>query len=418
MFIPAKLVRGFYSAYGKITRMFFHPLSSHSDCTTMPEKIGEYKGLFDEFIRGNPDLYIYFFVECKTPKRWKISYPFGHKQVICVHLPEYFEKCSLESDWAQDYIFTNQEGEYFFREIYSLRTAAALCEYLPEKAEAHWFEADISGGNFLIGFSGDKDFVLSGLKDLPANSIYKKGRDGLRFYSFYAHQLLPYYGNIFYHIDLYTTLVGPGDGQEQLLLLAQIKNNPLTRLNPIIGALYQNKRGRPKIKIDRLPMFVWGEKSKTKNEFDVYLMLSYNNCFVENYANSSDRRQIVLYLPGFSKTIETYVERFFSTKEKVKKSEVNVFVSSTASYLKTIGIKPKYSEVYPKKKDLLEDACALVAYTEKRIWEKFSNYPGWNIEVRFLNHNYYDFVMKRGALHCLGKVVERSIISLGNNPNN
>jgi hypothetical protein len=421
-----KLRMASYSALGRIRKII---LFNNAKKKITPEALANYARFAEELQK--------FSTVCMTVFSNSIS--FGQtashdaecSQLHCLGRRDDY-KVDIDTYWAQDHFIMQNYYTLRYFDSYKADKYGFVLNYLKgiiDKLEVKEWNIDIDGGNMLHGRILDRDYLLIGpdkrtievnkpSPPIPLDTLAREyGLTNERVIRILDDQFdLDRYYNLFYHADMFCTIVGPDPDDKELIFFAQLENYCLNNIDTV-DLNNQIKRRATEIKrqldgdkdivaIGYLPMYIihFEENAAAgQNNF----ILNFNNIIIENYKIGD---QIIrrAYIPDYLPVWEKF------TKIDKKNNASNGLKAIAGKILRGGNLREEF------KTRFTSDASPLEMMRQGMrdfITQKTS-------EVRELLHQYgietsepipfMQYVLKQtdnpGSIHCLTKVVERDCL--------
>lgn len=365
------------------------------------------------FFRCNP--------HCDIPSPWtdpvfKINY-------IPVNAPRFGPKAFIPTQWVQDVIF--YEESYGVPELVcnSNQISQALFKVIKAVFSPLGYKITMSdtdldaGGNWQAFEAGGKVFRVSG-RVRPNKPVPIPSHNALKI-ELWAPKLNDYIDS-FFHLDNYFNWIGPlegatgysSDGKTLFYFLASIKKFPgerhsdemidkaiLAASAPLKTEIKKLNLNPEAIPIPVIRFIIKSEKDnesyQSKTKSPQILTLSYANGLIENYTTAGGLRIVNAYLPDF---VPPLLDLYNKAKNHISFIDNNTFIE---------GIRPLWESLYGTTKTLteidknqLED---MVRYAQHKIATGLYGIGFTN--VCFVRHRFDNLALKRGALHCITKIV-------------
>lgn len=404
-----------YSSEGRITRLLVFDtkqfLIKAEECPNkmFREVWDKYKFfVYDMNAYHEMEICICFQVDPKghRPKPWL------DPCTLVNYIPVNYEDpdCSVPSAWAQDCIHITSDKV--------LCTHANLLDSFVDVLRSHVFNtgvfkevtaahslAHLQGGNVLRGKGSKGDFLLvgnpqllAGQSDCQLRSIFNldKSVEIIRLFDPNSPRT---HENLFFHVDLYASIIGSVDNNQWLFLANAIGkcefeiDTEIGKLNQLLAAIPSTNN---MMRASYMPFIVLeDEAGKPK------LALSYNNCIIENYMQGGKQHRCI-YLPDYREALNTYVVDLRMKTEPRDNKQLN-FV-----YLQGDPITAPSSRSRFQTQKQGFDLSALIENVQKNLRQNLTEL-GFDC-VRFVRFPFYADITRLGALHCRVKVIERDCL--------
>lgn len=333
----------------------------------------------------------------------------------------------INSTWAQDafhVVKTREAVRILVNEVY---VGGSVVKKMQDEIAV--LGKDVSFVNFdLIPDGGDfvnikglcREYGIDGASLQNSDAICASGILGVRNYLMLnwkdAQVRLPGGGaSRFFHLDLYMTFVGQDLGNKTNIILLPYFIYQKGKAPNVFAAIERQIEEFPSqlmelgfdegISIIRIPLIRLGSG----------VLLTYNNCIVENYM-LDEKRHIRVLFPDYGEKTKAVINATWdqaqeaggsATEWNILQADINKayghFVGDTAWAAQRSEM---FASSSPAK--LLNiKAEVIIAKAEQLISDELTR---WGIQVEFLDLSCDYFAPRQGSLHCLTKVIQRDCL--------
>jgi|GEM_PF-4458291 len=407
-----------YSALGRIRKLFIFDTTEYvlKDEPFPFWKIKErYQDLALSLNRFNTDekteIYIFFRI---NPYSFK-AFPNHDRELNLYFVPVnvLLPSASIPTDWLQDIIHVSGNGKLLVAQKMIGPDMIEILRRYTHADEVRRIPRPCPGGNILRGNLNGADYMLHGYTPESDCNPYELSK---HFGIDMENMILAYDGDmdefdeLFYHADLYTTIVGPvedenGDSRE-LILLAKCDELSDSRvrkgLDDLQVRMQELRQARPlsdgksALIFDLLPFVTLSQQE----DGTICHALSYNNCLVENFTDKKGMPRIRMYFPDYRREMQTLIDRQSENEEAMRQLAKKIYAASKVNKLS--------NDVKPGKPLTYKHTVAFLDGVHEVIRETLAKYG--ITEVEFVKHDFRSMAQRLGSLRCMTKVVERDCL--------
>jgi hypothetical protein len=318
---------------------------------------------------------------------------------IPVNVKKGKETCSIPTRWAQDVLLidANSTLVYDDKKI-DMRLIDQIIRHIPLTSRV--LNGHLAGGEIMMGYRNGQPYTITSNQNCTATSCpYPYPSDCILHTS---NALMNKYKKLLFHVDNFVTIVGEAKlagKSRELILHAKYINEiggDIAELNNWTTEIGRKlEQSIPDAKAYPIYQIVVHSQNNV-----VLFGLNYCNCLVENYVQNG-QRLIHIYFPDFRKEIKSYISKLNEQEEELNNIYDNL-------YALAVLINPDF--IQKDRGDFLENATRLIDETQKDIEQKLIDlFKGSTdqINVHFIEGDFYNQSEKLGSLHCMSKVVQR-----------
>lgn len=249
-----------------------------------------------------------------------------------------------------------------------------------------------------------------------------------RYFTLVWQQLSTSLGSIakqkFFHLDLYMTFVGQDiESKTNIILLPHFiyeHSTPFPEFCEMEKKIWSFPSELMSLGMSEDMSFIFIPLIRLSTA----IILSYNNCLVENYAINS-MRQIRIYFPDYRSKAQVVIKKALSGEESSNGNKISwnelksdlesayaTYFPEKANPLTSTNIQSAlvFEPDIPRiglrdfEKIAIDTVNEIIDKAEEEISQKLS---AWNIKINFVNLSCDYYAERQGSLHCLTKIIDR-----------
>lgn len=400
-----------YSALGRIRRLFIFDTTQYviSETSQFPfeEVRNNYSTLAQSLNKFNTDekaeLFIFFTINPYA----RLVMPMTDVNLGIHFIPVNMvdPDASIPTSWIQDTMFVSSDGSLFLSAFYFSNALKNVIGQYAESTNVQFFKRKCPGGNILRGRLNGEDYLLHGYapwKDCNPYYLSKAFHIKMSRITKVFDDDMRGHDELFFHVDLYSTIVGPVDKEgNELVLLGKCDALKYPDVRKALDDLEQRLQRMPSTRasdnkqfiFENLPFIVL-KGSDGKIEY----ALSYNNCLVENFIDSTGQRRIRIYFPDYHDEI-MHLAQESAENELIMTELIEDLIAAAYTNNMNSGIDAMQQTLRPQiTAKYLDGIHNVIRHTLAKYGIT---------EIEFVKHDFRLNANRLGSLRCMTKVIAR-----------